>query len=88
MAKQESNAKDSAELELLKAKIAFIKASKDVSPLNIVDRHPFVSLSVAFTVGYACRFLGWAARTAPPMLATLTALSGIAARIVPLFRRQ
>lgn len=88
MAKEKSNPRESAELELLKAKIAFIKAGKSASPLNIVYRHPYASLSVAFVLGFACRFLGRAATAAPPLLATITALSGIAARIVPLFRRQ
>lgn len=89
MATQNGNSpQNSAELELLKAKIAFIKAASDASPLNIVDRHPVASIGVAFLLGYASRFLGRSVNQVPNLLASLTALSGIAARIVPLIRRQ
>ncbi len=73
------------QLDLLKAKIAFIRASRNVSPLGMVERHPYASLGVAFLLG-----MGANAATSTnkgnsfPLLTAIAEIGGVASRILPL----
>ncbi len=84
MAKKKAD-KHNPEIDLLKAKIAFIKASRESSPLGVVRRHPLPSLGCAFLLGLGLGVISPAARKEVGLLASLAELGGAASRILPLF---
>lgn len=73
----------SAEINLLKAKIAFIKAADKVSPTGMIGRRPYTSLGVAFLLGFGLNLLA-KTNSQTPLLASLAELGGIISRIAPL----
>lgn len=84
MAKKKAD-KHSSEIDLLKAKIAFIRASRETSPLGRVRRRPLSSLGCAFLLGLGLGVISPVARKEVGVLASLAELGGVASRILPLF---
>lgn len=84
MVKQDAgNSDENAEIALLKAKIAFIKASDNVSPFSIVDRRPLTSLGCAFLLGFGLRALTPLKKDAT-LVASVAEIGGIVSRLLPL----
>lgn len=71
-----------APMDVEEAKLRFLKAANDFSPLAIVRKRPFVSLGTAFIAGFGISSIG-GSKTAPPTIAMIAQIAGIAAQLMP-----
>lgn len=64
------------------AKLRFLKAANEFSPLGVVRRNPYKSMGVAFLAGFGLSSLG-ASRTAPSSMALISQALGLLSQFAP-----
>lgn len=69
------------------AKLRFLKAANEFSPLGVVRRNPFKSMGVAFLAGFGLSSLG-ANRAAPSAMAMISQALGLLSQLAPLLKSR
>lgn len=69
------------------AKLSFLKAANEFSPLGVVRRNPYKSMGVAFLAGFGLSSLG-ANSAAPSAMAMVSQALGLLTQLVPLLKSR
>lgn len=76
-----------SEERLLIAKMRFLAAADDFSPMGIVQRRPLTSVGIAFILGAGLAWLGRSSKITP-VVGALAQMSGLMSQLVPLISKR